>query len=42
MLLSALLESQLEVFTQQCPINVAHVIANDIDVGSSSFHLGEK
>ncbi len=38
MLLRALLESQFEVFAQQCAINVAHVIAHDVDFRSSAFH----
>ena len=42
MFLRALLESQLQIFAQQCAINVAHVIANDVALYSSSFCHREK
>jgi hypothetical protein len=38
MLLSALFESQLEVFAQQRAIDVAHVIANGVDFGGGALH----
>ena len=41
MLLRALLESQFEVFAQQCAINVAHVIAHDVGIPSTCYHHGE-
>src|SRR6266508_612155 len=38
MLLSALLESQLEIFAQQCAIDIAHVGAHGVDLRTSRLH----
>src|SRR6266481_678061 len=38
MLLSALLESQLEAFAQQGAIDVTHVVMNDVDLRNSALH----
>ena len=42
MLLSALLESQLQVFAQQRAIDITDVVANDVALYSSSFCHREK
>jgi|SRR5947207_1224277 len=41
MLLRALLESQFEVFAQQCAIDIPDVIAHDVGLPSTCYHHGE-
>src|SRR5216117_1421458 len=41
MLLRALLESQFEVFAQQCAIDIPDVIAHDVSLPSTCYHHGE-